>query len=74
MAPKVRIEQRHPELPSGYSWATDGTTDGTTDEKQSSPKAKNVHLVRLHSSLVFEMPKPEDWDQLALDSKFQKER
>lgn len=70
MAPRVRFEQRQPDLPSGYSWAT----DGTSDEQQPSPKAQTVHPVHLHSSLVFEMPKPDDWDQLEVEAKFQKKR
>ncbi|KAK5062961.1 hypothetical protein LTR84_005037 [Exophiala bonariae] len=70
MAPRVRFEQGYQKPPPGYSWAT----EVKADEKQSSPPAENVPPVRLHSTLVFEMPKLDDWDQLTMEIKFRKKR
>lgn len=70
MAPRVRFEQRYPTPPPGYSWAT----EVKAEETQLSPTVEVIPTVRLHSTLVFEMPKPEDWDELPANVKFQRKR
>ena len=58
-------------LPPGYSWMTDVMA---AEANPPNPAAESAPPVRLNSSLVFEMPKPEEWDMLGSDDKLHKKR
>jgi hypothetical protein len=82
MAPKIGRQHYLPP-PPGYSWASTIAAEEEKEKKKKEeeeekgilPKsAEDAPPVRLHSSLVFEMPKPADWDQLEPQVKLQKKR